>query len=313
MNEQSKLNGLLAAFKSIQIAKRHLIKLKPRLKEESEKLEELTLILNKEYDDLVQLEKMGITKLFSKFLGSYEEKYEIERQEYLHAFLQYKSCKKSIELLEFEINIIREKIEEEEEVRLEIEQLIITRDELTAKNYPSIKNKLQRISEKRDRHLDYIRELREAIGLSYEIQSLFSNMIQLFRKTNQEGQWKLNSAFKTFKENDIPIDQAHQLFFKVKQLLLKLDDELEDIYAFKRIGRWHKFKELQHFNVIYYDRLISDWVVKGSVDSTLNYIQGLNDSVDMISKSLEYQVSMTERKTAKLEEEQAALIANLIK
>ena len=51
--------------------------------------------MRKEFEDIENLEKLGMKALFYKVLGSQEEQLEKERQEYLQASLKYDQVRKT--------------------------------------------------------------------------------------------------------------------------------------------------------------------------------------------------------------------------
>ena len=79
------------------------------------------LIIN--LQDMEELEKMRITSVFYKLLGSQDEQLEKERQEYLTVSIKHKELKKDIEILEYEYKIINSKVQEIGGLETKIEQL----------------------------------------------------------------------------------------------------------------------------------------------------------------------------------------------
>jgi len=94
------------------------------------------------------------------------------------------------------------------------------------------------------------------------------------------------------------VDQAHQLSYQAKQILQELQDEMEDIYKHKDIKRLNRMEDFEHFNELYHDRLISDWIVKNKIVSTLNYLKGTADTLTQIVETLKIQLKMTEKEIA---------------
>lgn len=112
---------------------------------------------------------------------------------------------------------------------------------------------------------------------------------------------------------NLTIDKAVDLSCKVKQLLQELEEQLEDIYHYRAIKRITKFEEFQHFNDIYYDRLISDWIVKKKIGSSINFLIGTNDSVERVISTLKNQQILTDRNVQYLKSRQKEVILESIK
>ena len=297
MNKKSELEKKIEEYRSIQLAKSHLKNLVVRIDNEKAKLEELSDILDKEYEDVRVLEQLSIQGLFQKLLGDHEQQYELEKQEYLHAFLQYKDCKKSIELLVFEYDILQKKTAREEDVFNELNQMINVRALIFDQKHPKIKNELIKISKQTDHQIGYMRELREALIVCHKTQEVIRKMMRLLEQARDKRLWPppTKYLYEEIKLVNSYIDQAHQQSYYAKQLLHELEDELDDIYAYQSIKRWNKFEAFQHFNDIYYSQLVQDWVFRGKVIDTLTYLNSILFSVNRIVETLKMQVKITER------------------
>ena len=81
----------------------------PEIEKVNREVQTLEQQMRKEFEDIENLEKLGMKALFYKVLGSQEEQLEKERQEYLQASLKYDQVRKNLELLEFEYNILKKK------------------------------------------------------------------------------------------------------------------------------------------------------------------------------------------------------------
>jgi uncharacterized protein involved in exopolysaccharide biosynthesis len=103
------IKKLLEDHQVIKKAESRLKELIPEITRLKSTLRPLELSMQKEFEDIEALEKIGMKALFYKVLGSQEEQVEKERQEYLQASLKYDQARKSLELLEFEYNILSKK------------------------------------------------------------------------------------------------------------------------------------------------------------------------------------------------------------
>src|SRR5687767_14282871 len=82
-----------------------------RLEEEEQHLKKWEARIPKEQRDVDILEGEGITSLITKFIGNRENKIEEEKDEYLRASRHYMDIYNSIELLRFELDILKKKEE----------------------------------------------------------------------------------------------------------------------------------------------------------------------------------------------------------
>lgn len=315
MNSIPNLEKIVGDYKSLQLSKKHLKYLEVKIFYESERQDRLKEILDEEHQDVLDLESKTIRGLFRNILGKNEEQYEIEKQEYLMAALQFNEAKKVVDLLIFEKQILLEKLEKEKEVEYNFEKLVDHRNTLIASEYPYLSEQLISINEQLDADFSFLRELAEAIAIASEVENVINQMIGYLEEGKRLENWgdswqKINQVNY---ERNITIDKAVDLSCKAKQLLQELEKQLEDIYEVRSIKRFSKFEEFQHFNDIYYDRLISDWIVKKRLSSSINFLKGTNDSVERVISTLKNQQILTNRNLNYLQSRQKEVILQTIK
>ena len=298
MQQNADLEKLLADYQSIIHAKRHLAKLDQKLEEEQMNLDDLQLILEKEYQDVRKFEGLSLNSLFHTFLGNKEEQYEIEKQEYLHAVLKHNEYKKTVDLLSYEQDVLLEKVQREQEVYQQLTSLLTERNQLIQQKYAGLKNQIIEIHEQIDEKIGYQQEVQEALSVGQKAADLIQQMITQVVKARHKAEWG-NANFVDPGDPQFSsyayIDQAQQISYKVKQQFQKLENELEDVYKFKSVKRINKVAELKHFNEIYYDYLISDWIIRQKVTSTLNYLYGVRDTLQRIDQTLQAQLRATKQ------------------
>lgn len=104
------IKKLLEEHQIVKKADARLNELEPEIAKLRGELKPLESNMQKEFEDIEALEKIGMKTLFYKVLGSQQEQIEKERQEYLQASLKYDQVRKSLELAEFERNILIKKV-----------------------------------------------------------------------------------------------------------------------------------------------------------------------------------------------------------
>lgn len=103
------IKKLLEEHQSLKKSEARLAEIVPEIEKVNREVQTLEQQMRKEFEDIENLEKLGMKALFYKVLGSQEEQLEKERQEYLQASLKYDQVRKNLELLEFEYNILKKK------------------------------------------------------------------------------------------------------------------------------------------------------------------------------------------------------------
>lgn len=305
-----RIEQLINEWKSMEMVREHLNKVKWRLHNEKIRLKGLKLVLDKEYKDVEKLQKRPLKELFSRVLGDMTEKYELEKQEYLHAFLQYKECRDVVELLEFEEKILEQKLIRADDVKKALDLLINERAILFKKRYPGLYHSINAIHLQQDEQTKYNRELYEGLIVATKVKNGLLLMVEQLNSAKDEGHWGefYHERQANRNEKNRRIDEAHRQAAKIKVLMQELEDELEDVYQYKKVRRYHKFDSFQHFNDIYYDRLISDWIVREKIENSLHWVKGTIDGVIQIIDTLKLQQQSTEKVLTYLAEKKETVI-----
>ena len=157
------LKEALLEWRRLQKVASHFQGLTTRLRKETKEIKQLDNLLEKEEKDLKQLESVGIRSLFHKILGDKEKQIEIERQQYLQSALKYNALSKSIDLIEYERELLEKKLERFDAVEQRYEQLIKLREKELLRSDTAEGRKLLALSKKIDaRHIE-LKDIDEAI------------------------------------------------------------------------------------------------------------------------------------------------------
>jgi|GEM_PF-997546 len=122
-NTQAKIHETIAQIKKLNSIQKHHTSTTTELENSYAELNKVEDQLVDELEDIEKLEKMSITSVFYKVLGSQEEQLEKQRQEYLTVSLKHKELKKDIEILEYEHKVISGKVQEIGGLEESLEQL----------------------------------------------------------------------------------------------------------------------------------------------------------------------------------------------
>lgn len=99
---QAKIPETIAEIKKLNSIQKHHASITTELENSYHELTKLEDQLVDELEDIEKLEKISITSVFYKVLGSEDEQLEKHRHEYLTISLKQKELKKDIEILEYE-------------------------------------------------------------------------------------------------------------------------------------------------------------------------------------------------------------------
>lgn len=300
----NQLESLIAEWKSMELAKAHLEKVQTRIQTHRTRLDRLRFTLDKEYRDVERLEKRSLGGVFRLILGNDESKYELEKQEYLHAFLQYKECKDVLELLQFEAGVLQQKLLRADDIKKALGTLLTEQTILIKQTYPELFDEINAIHTTLNEQVAYKRELYEAVLVAIRTKNELYEMSIDLKDARSGGQWGVfyHERKENRRQKNQRIDQAQRHAAKVKVLLAELEEELNDVYQYKKIRRYNTFDTFQHFNDIYYDSLISDWIVREKIEKSLHWVNGTMDAVVQVIHTLKAQQEVVQKSVAYLKE-----------
>jgi len=291
-----------------------------RLKKVLEQLSSLELSqhhLDKQYEFIQKFEKIGVRKLFFKMLGSQEEQVDLQKQEYLQLALQFNELTRSIELMEFEQKILEEKLLTYPDVEKELSQLIEVRESQLLSYPNSVQIELKKLNQGIDEKIKVKREVYEAKIVGSKVVRVMEKMISHLELTSDWGKWEnsygprsqwdpnYNENVKFIKEH---IDNAQELSYHAKQLLLEFEDELKDVYIKRRFAISTQLKNFARFTTQYNHSLITDWVIHQRINNALNNIAAVKDQVIRLMKALDHEQETAEDIILRFEERKKEII-----
>lgn len=272
--------------------RKHIERLNQRLAVAKEKLDFLGKRLeveNKEYEELT---KLSIKSLFYTILGNKEEQIDKEKQEYLQAALHYNEFLKSVELLEYEQKVLKEKLNGAAQLDYQVKQLTEQRAHLLMKEDTEEGKHLLFLMERIEKNQVLLRELKEAFSIAVAVLEKLNLMSVHLSKASGWGTWDLfgggviSSALKYSS-----IDAAKDLVPETENLLMSFEAELRDVYNLtgkdlKEVEFSLYLDSFTKFTDIFFDNLISDWIVQRKISNTIHSLDSLRDKVLRIKMSL---------------------------
>lgn len=287
MQQDDQIEQLIGEYRSIILAKKHLAKLKERITSTEYDLKLLERVKIKEYKDVRALETLSVTSLFQKLLGNKKEQYEIEKQEYLQAVLKYREYARTLELMIYEEEILKEKITKEEQTFELLNERLLQRDAEISAKYLHLRKQLIQIHKEADAAVGAQREVHEANLVGVKALGRLDKMIELLEKAHDLEAWgqRVGAPGARLRVEKY-VNEAHEVSMQLKLNLLELKDEMDDVFSNSPFKIYSPIQEFMHFHDIYYDRLLSDWVIQQKLVSVLNYLKGLKDNLRLILKTL---------------------------
>lgn len=306
---QLEIRSVLDQYKSLENVNSHVSEIDSKLKNAYVKLKELDKVLDKELKDIESLEGIGLRSLFHKTLGDKEKQLDKERQEYLEASLKYNEYKKSVELMEYERDLLSKKLNRLPKIKDELEVLKQRRaKEIINSPDITLRNELSDIFKKNDVSLMLNKELTEALEEGEKGLKLVGIVISHLRKAGEWGRWDMygdNRRAEYMKRQSI--NNASRSLTQAQHQLNIFTRELRDLGE-NNIAFQLNMVHFNKFTDFFFDNLISDWIVQQRIKGTLNNIESTYDHIKRILMSLLQEKQNNDKKLLDLEEEKNKIL-----
>jgi len=279
-----------------------------RVKETEKELSGANIILNQlnktmddELADLEQMESMSMKAVFYKVLGSKEDQLEKERQEYLQASLKFNEQKDKIDLLEFELGILNKKLRSKDQLVKNLVSLKKQRENEILNSSPQKANELLNISRTVDNNILKQRSISEAVTVGKKCLTTIHEIINELKNAQHWGKWDMygNRGRQAGYRKHSAIDRAKNLAnianHEIRKFIKELQDTGEYVEGFKiNIEGFSSFMDM------FFDNLITDWIMQQKIVNSLNMMHGNYDKISRIVNSLQHKFESLEKHNAQL-------------
>ncbi|MCC4229388.1 hypothetical protein [Zunongwangia profunda] len=262
-----------------------------RLKSKEERSVQLKQVLEKEYHDVEQLDKLNLTALFYSILGNKDKKQEKERQEYLKAKLQYeeaieeiKLIKRTVEQLLIEINLLKNSEEKYQLLLREKEEFLLSLEDESSKNLQGVIDDINAAA----LHIQEIEEvLQEAEPALHYLNETFNQLqsAESWGTFDMIGGGLLVTSIKHGK-----IDEARLGISKAQFYLDNLSHELRDVVLPTQLNESIDIGDFKSFGDYIFDGLIFDFIVQEKISKSKSHVQRVYLQVSTIEHMLKNQL-----------------------
>lgn len=277
---KDQIRETISELKQLNSAQKHHESTSAQLDESYEQLNKLEDQLVSELKDIEKLEKMSIKSVFYNILGSKEEQLEKERQEYLQASLKHKELKKSIEILEYEHGLIGSKVDQIEGLEKELEEYkkVRLREIMTTNN--ETRQRVIGIHSQMDNASAHAEELRQAQMAGARCLQSLGVVIKHLRDAENWGNWDMMNKRGTYysQMKHGAIDRAAHAAQQAQHHLKLFDRELLDVNI-EQTKLQINIDGFGRFMDVFFDNLISDWVVQRKIKNALNNVESVYDKI----------------------------------
>jgi hypothetical protein len=305
------LKEALLEWRQLKKVDKHFADLTSRLSKERKEITRLGALLEKEEKDLERLERAGIRSLFHRILGDKEKQIEKERQEYLQTALKYNELSKSIELIEYEKELLEKKLVRFATVEQRYEDLIKLREKELLGSDSEEGRALLSLSKKLDaRHIE-LKDIDEAILAGNEALKYVRTLESQLLKARNWGQWDTygNGRGSGWLKHQA-VDRARDMLHRVRHALLNFQKELSDVYEDAYIDINLRMDKFDKFVDIFFDNLITDWIVQQKIKNALDNVSNTKGQVIYALKKLKEEGPQVESEIVELEAQREQAILN---
>jgi hypothetical protein len=289
MDILSEIQTEISNFRTLQKASDHVNVLQYDLDKLRAELFALEKQLDKEYRDYEKLEGKSMKGFFYNILGSKEDQLEKERQEYLQLSLKYDELKASIQLKEFELDVLHKKVTQFEASRTKLDALKKRREQFLLSTSSQEGLKLRKIIAQMDETTRLLTDIDEALDVGQVLMQHLNKMVELLRSARNWGRWDMHGGKgRMYKYQKLTnIDRAKQVAYQIQNVITSFEREVHDVYPdFRGIQMTFDLDRFNGFADVFFDNLISDWIVQQKIVNSLNNVKTIHDRVTRLMNSL---------------------------
>lgn len=279
----------------------HLVNLKKRTKLQEMEVKRLSRIMAEEEEDVHKLDKLGMQSLFQTILGNKQEALEKERQEYLMAVLQFQGAEKNLVALKYEKEVLEKQLSGLFQAEMTFDNLFSKYEKaISSQLDENTKAKVKAIDLRILNHEERIVEIREAIRAGKKAEKVLTKIIDDLSEVKTWGNSILAKKKIKIHGGKSPADAKQKFLYHAKNdaqkahiLLEHFEIEILDIYKQFKLDYRQYIKSFTNFLEIFYDNLITDWIVKEDIKNTSYAIETIHDKVLRILAMLDHEIIKT--------------------
>lgn len=256
----------------------------------------------KEQRDVYVLEREGVTSLIRKFIGDREEKLEKEKAEYMNVSGRHIELYKSIELIRYELGLLKDKEAFLESIELKVDILLREREKELILSDLKFADLVKDLNEEAIQLQSYIKKLEKIKSTGDMALSLLTGIDHRLNEARDHlVSDKAGSALLT----DDALDHARRPLQKATQILLRFQKEVRSIFPDMHLDTKINFDLFEKFAGA---ALFSEFTFLEKIGNSRRSVGDIKMQVEIILGLLDQESSETLDKIAAIEEERKRLI-----
>jgi len=311
---QVEIQKLLEEHQILKKAEIRLKELSNDLNQSRQEMVALEKMVQKEFEDVENLEKLGMKALFHKVLGNQEAQLEKERQEYLQVSLKYDQVRKSIELLEFEQNILQKKSGSISAIEARLNELSRIQEKELINMQGEGAMEIRKINSQIETQQRLKIDVNEAAKAGVKSLECIDGVVAGLQQAHKWGQWDMSG--RNPMSNHLKytaIDKAKDWAYEANRQLKLFEKELLDVYRQIPQDFQLHLDSFNRFIDVFFDNLITDWIIQQKIYNALNNTLNIRDKVVRMLKTLETETPRIDQNIEELEISKKQFILNYSK
>ncbi|MCF6138656.1 hypothetical protein [Pseudalkalibacillus berkeleyi] len=263
--------------------------------------------LTAEKADVDKIEGISVTSLLLTILGTKEGRLDEEKQDVAAVQLKLDEAKKSREEVNQSINDLQKKLIQVKDAERKYEQLLSAKEKYIKESGSPVSSEIYRLSEQEGDLSAFLNELSEAIHAGNAVIHALDQALHSLEKANNWGTLDMlgggmiSSAVK-HNHIDDATGHIHHAQTKMRTFQKELIDVNEEADLNVDVSSLLKFADF------FFDGLISDWMVQGRINDSLDKTRTQKNNIDRLLSKLQTQADQTQNRLQMIKNEKQNLI-----
>ena len=224
---ENKVKTIIEQLRSIEISKVYLKELREKKREYQERITELQELTDNALIEIEQFDNNSFRSVLDKFLKGQKPSLEVAKQYYLDIVLEYNELLKAVGEIDFEIEILKNKISSGDSAKNELKRLL--KNERLESGISEVKE-LKQVNKRIDSLTGLIFEMTEAIDEGKTLNRKFNSAINFLKRLAESIYTEVQDvdemqSFEVFK-----LDRYQDHIIKIQHGMMKFEIEVNDIY-----------------------------------------------------------------------------------
>lgn len=278
--QKNRIVELKHKLHKIESAKRYIIEIGNRIKENEEKLEKAEEQLRKENKDVEKLKSASLTNVIAWFKKDKEERLSKEENEAMRAAVYVKQLEEEHRSLIREHTMYSELLTQEAFVLEQLEKL-----QLEAMSSSAEKRELLTLRSQVEEEELLLKELEEAIEAGYDVLAKLDTVLKELSSAQGWGMYDIVAGgMVSSLVKHSHIDKAQERLADLQNDILRFQKEVQDVSEIASIQI--AISTGMRFIDVGFDNAFVDFMVQSKINASIEHVQLIHDKIMTVQKEL---------------------------